>query len=46
MADLINPREEPGAGKPHARIREGEAEWLSYSTIPEGAMVNSLDKIQ
>ncbi len=34
MADSINPREEPGAGKPHARIREGEAEWLSYSTDP------------
>ncbi|MEC5325686.1 hypothetical protein, partial [Aurantimonas sp. A3-2-R12] len=28
-------REEPGAGKPHARICEGEAEWISYSTIPE-----------
>jgi hypothetical protein len=26
------PREEPSAGKPHARICEGEAEWLSYST--------------
>jgi len=25
-------REEPSAGKPHARICEGEAEWLSYST--------------
>jgi len=25
-------REEPGAGKPHARICEGEAEWPSYST--------------
>jgi hypothetical protein len=25
-------REEPGAGNPHARIREGEAEWPSYST--------------
>ena len=25
-------REEPSAGKPHARIREGEAEWPSYST--------------
>ena len=28
-------REEPGAGKPHARICEGEAEWISYSTIPQ-----------
>jgi hypothetical protein len=27
------PREEPGAGKLHARICEGEAEWLSYSTV-------------
>jgi group II intron reverse transcriptase/maturase len=27
-------REEPSAGKPHARIREGEAEWPSYSTVP------------
>ncbi|MCW8309300.1 hypothetical protein AruPA_19935, partial [Acidiphilium sp. PA] len=25
-------QEEPGAGKPPARIREGEAEWPSYST--------------
>ena len=25
-------REETSAGKPHARIREGEAEWPSYST--------------
>ncbi|WP_354211575.1 MULTISPECIES: transposase [unclassified Bradyrhizobium] len=25
-------REEPGAGKPPARICEGEAKWLSYST--------------
>ena len=25
-------REEPGAGKPPARICEGEAEWPSYST--------------
>ncbi|SFF81517.1 Transposase, Mutator family [Methylobacterium sp. yr596] len=25
-------REEPGAGKPHARICEGKAEWPSYST--------------
>jgi len=24
--------EEPGAGKPPARICEGEAEWPSYST--------------
>lgn len=32
MTDSNNPREEPSAGKPHARIREGEAEWLSYST--------------
>jgi hypothetical protein len=30
---LGDPREEPSAGKPHARICEGEAEWLSYSTI-------------
>jgi hypothetical protein len=26
------PQEEPDAGKPHVRICEGEAEWLSYST--------------
>ncbi len=26
--------EEPGAGKPHARICEGEAEWHSDSTTP------------
>ncbi|WP_316187604.1 MULTISPECIES: hypothetical protein [unclassified Bradyrhizobium] len=30
--DAGNFREEPGAGKPHARICEGEAKWLSYST--------------
>jgi hypothetical protein len=30
--------EEPGAGKPPARICEGDAEWPSYSTtIPQGA---------
>ncbi len=29
---LVNLREEPGAGKPHAGICEGEAEWPSYST--------------
>jgi hypothetical protein len=29
---LGHPEEEPSAGKPHARICEGEAEWLSYST--------------
>ena len=28
-------REEPGAGKPPARICEGEAEWPSYSTANE-----------
>jgi len=28
------PREEPSAGKPHARICGGEAEWPSYPTIP------------
>ncbi|MEI7609090.1 MAG: hypothetical protein WCJ64_17060 [Rhodospirillaceae bacterium] len=26
-------REEPGAGNPHARICEGEAEWHNYSTV-------------
>ena len=30
--DAGNFREEPGAGKPHARICEGKAEWPSYST--------------
>ena len=28
-------REEPGAGKPPARICEGEAEWPSYSTATD-----------
>lgn len=32
-------REEPGAGKPHARIREGEAEWPSYSTTICGSRI-------
>ena len=30
------PRWEPDAGKPHVRICEGEAEWLSYSTVTGG----------
>jgi hypothetical protein len=29
---MSRPWEEPGAGNPQARICEGEAEWLSYST--------------
>ena len=29
-------QEEPGAGKPHARICEGEAVWPSYSTTTPG----------
>ena len=29
--DVGNSREEPGAGKPQARIYEGKAEWPSYS---------------
>jgi hypothetical protein len=29
---VVDLREEPSAGKPHARICEGEAEWPSYST--------------
>jgi hypothetical protein len=32
LADLGKPQEEPSAGKPPARICEGEAEWLNYST--------------
>src|SRR5687768_6409560 len=28
-------REEPGSGKPPARICEGEAEWPSYSTVTQ-----------
>ena len=32
MSDACDLREEPSAGKPHARICEGEAEWPSYST--------------
>ena len=30
--DACDLREEPSAGKPHARICEGEAKWPSYST--------------
>lgn len=33
LADSGKPQEEPSAGKPHARICEGEAKWLSYSTL-------------
>jgi hypothetical protein len=29
---LGKPQEEPSAGKPPARICEGDAEWLNYST--------------
>ncbi len=32
---MPRPWEEPGAGNPHARICEGEAEWPSYSTTIE-----------
>ena len=31
-------REEPGAGNPPARIREGEAEWQSYSTASNSVL--------
>ena len=31
----VTSREEPGAGKPPARICEGEAEWPSYSTTTD-----------
>ena len=34
LDDSDSPREEPSAGKPHARICGGEAEWPSYPTIP------------
>ena len=34
LDDSDAPREEPSAGKPHARICGGEAEWPSYPTIP------------
>jgi hypothetical protein len=33
LDDSDPPREEPSAGKPHARICGGEAEWPSYPTI-------------
>jgi hypothetical protein len=32
LAKSGKPQEEPSAGKPPARICEGEAEWLNYST--------------
>jgi hypothetical protein len=32
MSLMARSREEPGAGKPHAQICEGAAEWPSYST--------------
>jgi hypothetical protein len=34
LAESDQPREEPSAGKPPARICRGEAEWPSYPTIP------------
>ena len=49
LADSRQPREEPSAGNPLARICEGDAEWLNYSTITcsfisrvYGALANSL----
>jgi hypothetical protein len=27
-----SPREEPSAGNPHARLGDGKAKWLRYST--------------
>ena len=38
---LVNLREEPGAGKPHAGIREGEAEWPIYSTTNSSSRISS-----
>ena len=38
-------REEPGAGKPHARICEGEAEWPSYSTTIQEYGASSLSQL-
>jgi hypothetical protein len=35
--DAGDVQEEPSAGKPHARICEGEAEWPSYSTAIRAA---------
>jgi hypothetical protein len=35
LADLGNPQEEPSAGKPLARICEGDAQLLNYSTITQ-----------
>jgi hypothetical protein len=32
LANLGKPQEEPSAGKPPARICEGDADWLNYST--------------
>ena len=33
LDDSDSPREEPSAGKPHARICGGEAEWPSYFAV-------------
>jgi hypothetical protein len=47
LHDSGYPREEPSAGKPHARICEVEAEWLSYSTTTAlglgGVVILSID---
>jgi Reverse transcriptase (RNA-dependent DNA polymerase) len=39
LADLDKPQEEPSARKPPARICEGEAKWLNYSTTTPAVML-------
>ena len=43
---LGNLREGPGAGKPHARICEGEAEWPSYSTGSVQPRLHRVENLQ
>jgi hypothetical protein len=39
LNDSDSPQEEPSAGKPHARICGGEAEWPSYPTVPRSRLL-------
>jgi hypothetical protein len=43
VVPLGKPQEEPSAGKPLARICEGDVEWLNYSTIRFGSLLKIID---
>src|SRR5437870_2061268 len=45
LDDSDKPREEPSAGKPHARICGGEAEWPSYPTTSRTLTKHRLNRL-